>query len=75
MIAHQVAKDAAEGRELPQRFERLIGIGCEQRPQDRLAAFHAVFGAQISDRIAGDQLLLHQEVEESIDDTGAVQKR
>lgn len=59
MVAHQIAQDAAEGRQLTKRLERPIRIGSEQSLQDRFAAFHAIFSAQISDRVAGNQALLH----------------
>src|SRR5580704_14779650 len=75
MVSHQISKDAAKGWKLTKRRERLIGVGSEQSPQDRFAAFHAIFGAKIGNRIAGDQSLLHQEVEEAIDDPGTVQQR
>ncbi len=75
MVAHQVSKDAAKGGRLAKCFERLIWIRCAQSPQDGLAAFHAICRAQISNRIAGDQFLLHEEVEEAVDDAGSVQQR
>jgi hypothetical protein len=75
MVTHQISKDAAKGRELTKRRERLLGVGSEQSSQDRFAAVHAVFSAQTGNRITGNQSLLHQEVEEAIDDTGAVQQR
>lgn len=75
MVSHQISKDAAKGWKLTNRRERLLGVGSEQSSQDRFAAFHAVFGAQIGDRIAGNQSLPHQEVEEPIDDTGTMEQR
>jgi hypothetical protein len=75
VIAHQIAKDATEPWQLPQRFQRLVGLRGKERTQDRLATFYAVFGAQFSDRVAGDRSFPHEEVEESIDDAGTVENR
>jgi hypothetical protein len=75
MVAHQIAEDAVERPELSERFKRLVGIGCEQSPQDRLVAFRMILSTQISDRIADDQRFPRKEVEEAIDDSSAVQQR
>ncbi len=75
VIAHQVAEHAAELRQLSQRFQRPVGLGGEERPQDRRATLYQVFGAQLRDRVARDRPFAHEEVEESIDDAGTVKKR
>jgi hypothetical protein len=75
MVAHEVAENTAERWELPERFKCLIWIGREQRPHDRLVAFRMVLGTQIGNGIAGDQRFPHEEVEEAIDDAGAMQQR
>jgi hypothetical protein len=75
VIAHQIAKDAAEPRQLPQRFQRSVRLRGKECPQDRPTTLYAVFGAQLSDRIAGDRSFPHEEVEESIDDAGTVENR
>jgi hypothetical protein len=74
VVAHQIAKDTAEGRELAQRFEHPIRLGREQRSHDRLAAFHTVLSAQIGDGIAGDQPLMYKKVEEAINDACTVEQ-
>jgi hypothetical protein len=75
MIAHQIAEDAAELRQLAEPFERAVRLRSKQRPQDRLATSYAVLSAQLRDRIAGDRPFLHEEVEESIDHAGTMENR
>ncbi len=75
VIAHQIAKNAAKPWQLPQRFQRLVGLRGKERLEDRLATLYAVFGAQLDDGIAGDRSFQHKEVEESIDDAGTVENR
>jgi hypothetical protein len=73
VIAHQVAEHAAELRQLPQRFQRPLGLGGDERPHDRRATLYQVFGSQLGDRVARDRPFADEEVEESIDDAGTVQ--